>query len=132
MAKVILTKRMIERTAGRVVRAGRHQMREQRAASQKIALKPPVPQPQLRKIPGVGDGPMIGEESGTTSDDAAPLPHELELSEGREHLGQAGDDDLLNRRIAALGIGGNAVERAAEHDLALVGLARIDAPSPHP
>jgi hypothetical protein len=32
-----------------------------------IALKRPVPQPQSRKIPGVGDGPMIGEESGTTS-----------------------------------------------------------------
>src|SRR5579863_4462679 len=60
-------------------------------------------------------------------DDAAPLAHQLQLAEGRERVEQAGDDGLLHRRRAALAVGRNPVETAAEHDFALVGLARIDA-----
>ena len=32
-----------------------------------MALKPPVPQPQLMDRPGTGVGPMMGLESATTS-----------------------------------------------------------------
>src|SRR4051794_5524827 len=32
-----------------------------------VALKPPVPQPQLTNNPGIGVGPMIGERSGAGS-----------------------------------------------------------------
>ena len=32
-----------------------------------VALKPPVPQPQLTKSPGTGVLPMMGERSGVTS-----------------------------------------------------------------
>src|SRR3984957_5144143 len=60
-------------------------------------------------------------------DDSAPLAHQLQLAEGREHLEQTGEDKSLHRRRAALAVGRNAVEAAAEHDLALVRLAGVDA-----
>ena len=66
---------------------------------------------------------MIGEESGTTSTTPAHCRMHLQLAEGREHFEHAGNDRLLHRRVAALGIGRDAVEPAADHDLALVGLA---------
>src|ERR1700688_1308190 len=62
-------------------------------------------------------------------DDTAPLAHELQLAEGRDHLEQAGEDEFLHRRRAALAIGRNPVEPAAEDDLTLVRLAGVDASS---
>ena len=37
-----------------------------------VALKPPVPQPQLTYRPSTGVGPMIGDASGADVDDARP------------------------------------------------------------
>ena len=60
-------------------------------------------------------------------DIAGPLPHQLQLAEGGEHLQEAGQHGPLHRRVAALGVGGHAIEAAADHDLALVGLEQIGA-----
>src|SRR5215472_8167450 len=59
--------------------------------------------------------------------DSAPLPHQLQLAEGGEHVEKAGNNSLLHWGRAALAIGRNAVEAAAEHEFALVRLAGVDA-----
>ena len=70
---------------------------------------------------------MIGDELGTTS----TMPAHCRISFNWPKAGnisvEAGDDDLLRRRIAALAVGGNAVEPAAEHEFALVRLADVRA-----
>ena len=71
---------------------------------------------------------MIGEVSGDDVDDAGPLPHHLQRREGREHLDQRRrPPTACTGKIAALRIGRTAVEPAAHHQLALVGLADIGA-----
>ncbi len=54
-----------------------------------------------------------------------PLPQQLQLREGGEHLQQPGDHGFLRRQIAALAMRRHAVEPAAEDQLPLVGLADI-------
>src|SRR6202050_5120971 len=118
----------VERAADLVMAAGRHQMREQRAAGRnrlEAAGAPAAIQEDPRRRSRSDDRRRIRNDI----DDPAPLPHQLQLAEGGEHVEQAGNDDLLHRRGAALAVGRNAVEAAAEHELALVRLAGVDAGS---
>src|SRR5476649_2158503 len=48
-----------------------------------VALKPPVPQPQLTNSPGTGVGPMIGERSGVVS----TMPPQLRSIRSRRNEG---------------------------------------------
>ena len=116
----------VEGPADLVMRVGRKQMREQCAASGnrlEAAGSPAAVQKNALDRRGPDDGRRIRNDV----DDSAPLAHQLQLAEGGEHFEQAGEDELLHRRRAALPVGRNAVETAAEHDLALVRLAGVDA-----
>ena len=116
----------VEGAADLVVRAGREQMREQRAAGGnrlEAAGSPAAIEEDAFRRRRPDDGRGVRNDV----DDSAPLAHQLQLAEGGEHLEQAGDDKFLHRRRAALAVGRNAVETAAEHDLALVRLAGVDA-----
>src|SRR6185437_12652713 len=121
-----LETRQIEGAADLVVRAGRHEMREQRSAGGD-GLEPSGSPAAVEKDSLDRRRPDDGGRVRNDVDDAAPLAHQLQLAEGRERVEKAGDDGLLHRRRAALAVGRNAVETAAEDDLALVGLARVDA-----
>ena len=93
-------------------------MREQRAACGnclEASGSPAIVQKNALDRRRADDGRGIRDDV----DDSAPLAHQLQLPEGREHVEKAGDDDLLHRRGAALAIGRDAVETAAEHDLPL-------------
>ena len=50
-----------------------------------MALNPPVPQPQFRKSPGIGVGPMIGEASGHTS----TIPPQVRSTEACANIGKS-------------------------------------------
>src|ERR1700712_2704375 len=118
----------IEGAADLVMRAGCKQMREQRAASGnglEAAGSPTAIEKNALRRRRPDDRRRVGDDI----DDPTPLPHQLELAEGWNHFEQAGDDEFLHRRRAALRMGSNAVETAAEDDLALVRLARVDAGS---
>src|SRR5208337_3079573 len=98
----------VEGAADRVMRAGRHQMREQRPPGGdrlEAAGAPAAVEKDSRRRRRADDWRRIRDDV----DDARPLPHQLELPEGWKHLSQSGNDDLLHRGIAALAVGGNAV-----------------------
>src|SRR5271157_256201 len=116
----------VEGAADLVMGAGREKMREQRAAGGNRLEAPSSPAAIQEYSLGrrrSDDRRRVGDDI----DDSAPLPQQLQLSKGREHVEKAGNDDLLHGWGAALSIGRNAVEAAAEHDLAFIRLACVDA-----
>jgi hypothetical protein len=66
---------------------------------------------------------MSGELSGTTSTAPCPLAHQLELAEAGKRFDEPGDDEFVDRRIAALRKRRDAVDAAAEDEFALARLA---------
>jgi hypothetical protein len=83
-------------------------MREERAAGGNRLEAPGSPaaiEEDASRRRGSDDGRRIRDDV----DDSAPLPHQLQLAEDREHVEKAGDDDSLHRRRAALSIRRDAV-----------------------
>src|SRR5271166_2459190 len=109
----------VEGAADLVMRAGREKPREQRSAGGN-RLEAAGSPASIQENPWRGRGSDDRRGVGDDINDSAPLPHELQLAEGRKHVEKAGNNDFLHGRRAALVVGGNAVEAAAEHDLAFI------------
>ena len=90
-----------------------------------VALKPPVPQPQLTYRPGTGVRPMIGERSGVTS----TMPPQLRSMRRRRKVGNssqiASSVCVAMCSAAALAVGYIGVGAGADDQFALVGLRHI-------